>query len=326
MRVVLLGPPGAGKGTQARRLATRWSVPQIATGDMLREAVAHGTRLGRRGPALHGRGRAGPRRGDHRAGPRAAGPAGRPEGVRPGRLPADARPRRRPSTSCSRPRGRRSTGWCSSSSPTRSRWRGSAGGGSAGAAAGTTTSRSRRPRAPGRCDALRRGALPADGRRGGHRPPAAGRVRARHPAPRRLLPAARPPDDDLRDRLGGHGPRRPREGDRGRRGDRAEVAPADRPHAGSGPDPGRRLPGVPRPGEAGRLDARDRSRGGGPDPGAEGEARLQGVPGVPGHDLRLDQRGGRPRDSRGAAPATRRATSSGSTWGRSWRATTPTRR
>ena len=46
MRVVLLGPPGAGKGTQARRLATRWSVPQIATGDMLREAVACGTRLG----------------------------------------------------------------------------------------------------------------------------------------------------------------------------------------------------------------------------------------------------------------------------------------
>jgi adenylate kinase len=47
MRVVLLGPPGAGKGTQARRLASRWGVPQIATGDMLREAVARGTRLGR---------------------------------------------------------------------------------------------------------------------------------------------------------------------------------------------------------------------------------------------------------------------------------------
>jgi adenylate kinase len=46
MRVVLLGPPGAGKGTQARRLAARWSVPQIATGDMLRDAVAHGTPLG----------------------------------------------------------------------------------------------------------------------------------------------------------------------------------------------------------------------------------------------------------------------------------------
>jgi adenylate kinase len=46
MRVVLLGPPGAGKGTQARRLAARWSVPQVATGDMLREALARGTRLG----------------------------------------------------------------------------------------------------------------------------------------------------------------------------------------------------------------------------------------------------------------------------------------
>jgi adenylate kinase len=46
VRVVLLGPPGAGKGTQARRLAARWTVPQIATGDMLREAVARGTRLG----------------------------------------------------------------------------------------------------------------------------------------------------------------------------------------------------------------------------------------------------------------------------------------
>jgi adenylate kinase len=46
MRVVLLGPPGAGKGTQARRLATRWSVPQVATGDMLREAVTRGSRLG----------------------------------------------------------------------------------------------------------------------------------------------------------------------------------------------------------------------------------------------------------------------------------------
>jgi adenylate kinase len=46
-RVVFLGAPGAGKGTQARRLAAGWAVPQVATGDMLREAVAEGTPLGR---------------------------------------------------------------------------------------------------------------------------------------------------------------------------------------------------------------------------------------------------------------------------------------
>jgi adenylate kinase len=46
MRLIFLGPPGAGKGTQARTLATEQGVPQIATGDMLREAVAKGTRLG----------------------------------------------------------------------------------------------------------------------------------------------------------------------------------------------------------------------------------------------------------------------------------------
>jgi adenylate kinase len=47
VRLVFLGPPGAGKGTQARELAREWGVPQIATGDMLREAVAAGTPLGR---------------------------------------------------------------------------------------------------------------------------------------------------------------------------------------------------------------------------------------------------------------------------------------
>jgi len=45
-RVAFLGPPGAGKGTQARDLAHEWGIPQIATGDMLREAVAAGTPLG----------------------------------------------------------------------------------------------------------------------------------------------------------------------------------------------------------------------------------------------------------------------------------------
>jgi len=47
VRVAFLGPPGAGKGTQARDLAKEWGVLHLATGDMLREAVAAGSPLGR---------------------------------------------------------------------------------------------------------------------------------------------------------------------------------------------------------------------------------------------------------------------------------------
>jgi adenylate kinase len=47
MRIVLLGPPGAGKGTQAVRVASRFNAPHIATGDIFRANVASGTELGR---------------------------------------------------------------------------------------------------------------------------------------------------------------------------------------------------------------------------------------------------------------------------------------
>jgi adenylate kinase len=54
--VIFLGPPGAGKGTQAKELARKFSAPHLSTGDMLREHVAQGTSLGQRAQPIMSRG------------------------------------------------------------------------------------------------------------------------------------------------------------------------------------------------------------------------------------------------------------------------------
>ena len=56
LNLLMLGPPGAGKGTQAERFARIRGIPKISTGDILREAVHAGTEIGRRAKTVMDRG------------------------------------------------------------------------------------------------------------------------------------------------------------------------------------------------------------------------------------------------------------------------------
>ena len=96
MRVVFLGPPGSGKGTQAKLLAERLKVPAISTGDILRAAVRERTPLGLQAQAVMEKGELVSDASDRGPDPGAHRRQRRPRRVHPGRLPAHARAGPRP--------------------------------------------------------------------------------------------------------------------------------------------------------------------------------------------------------------------------------------
>ena len=54
MKIIMLGAPGAGKGTQAKKLADKFGIPHISTGDIFRANIKNGTDLGKKGEGIYG--------------------------------------------------------------------------------------------------------------------------------------------------------------------------------------------------------------------------------------------------------------------------------
>ena len=59
MKIIMLGAPGAGKGTQAKQIADKYSIPHISTGDIFRANIKNGTELGQKAKTVHGSGTSG---------------------------------------------------------------------------------------------------------------------------------------------------------------------------------------------------------------------------------------------------------------------------
>ena len=59
MKIIMLGAPGAGKGTQAKKIAAKYEIPHISTGDIFRANIKNGTELGKESKDLHGSGTSG---------------------------------------------------------------------------------------------------------------------------------------------------------------------------------------------------------------------------------------------------------------------------
>ena len=111
MRLVLLGAPGSGKGTQAQRLRDDKGIPQVSSGDLLRDAVARGTELGKRAKAAMD---AGELVSDEIVLGLIRERLGRPDAARASSSTATRATSPRParSTSCSPSSASRSTPWC----------------------------------------------------------------------------------------------------------------------------------------------------------------------------------------------------------------------